>query len=735
MADTDDQNTENQGDSESRDETLAKQLLNEARNWGMESTTLAEIEKHAKSTDLTPKAIEILKKARDRAEEIDYGSKNQTRQKERVDKLVGEFGIRIPIRPGEVWANAVIAELESMTDSKRADWIHLWNLCGTATTSKPSAKFRKEAEARLDVIGRECFIGFFKEWLPLINQPKEQPSSSQRHPLALLEINQDFLRGLIWVYALTGDEELPKVLAATGISAYRKLPGIGERATRVGNACVMMIGNFEHPDSVSQLAILKMKVKTATARKLIEKQLDETAKRQGISRAELEEIGVPTYGMETVGLLEEPLGDFVAELSIVDQKTQLFWRKQDGTTQKSVPAAVKNEFSNELKEIKAAAKEMTKVLAAQKHRIESLYLEPRTWTVDQWRTRYLDHPLVGTLARRLLWKFHLQNNKTQAGVFLDGQIVDVDGNALEFDDTTHVELWHPLDEPAETVLAWRQWLEAHAVRQPFKQAHREIYVLTEAEMNTSNYSNRHAAHILNQAQYRTLAQSRAWVVNFLGAWDAGDEGLAARQLHQFDIRAEFWVGGTEIEPGDYGMTHVSTDQVRFYRPNDAQEPSALDQIPPIVFSEVMRDVDLFVGVASVGNDPNWQDGGPGGHYFDYWQGYSFGDLSATAKTRKAVLERVIPKLKIADRCTFEDRFLVVRGELRTYKIHLGSSNILMLPNDQYLCIVPGRSPAAVNNVALPFEGDHTLDVILSKAFLLAADDKIKDSTIVSQISQ
>jgi hypothetical protein len=37
------------------------------------------------------------------------------------------------------------------------------------------------------------------------------------------------------------------------------------------------------------------------------------------------------------------------------------------------------------------------------------------------------------------------------------------------------------------------------------------------------------------------------------------------------------------------------------------------------------------------------------------------------------------------------------------------------------------------NVALPFEGDMTLSVILSKAFLLAADDKITDPSILSQI--
>jgi len=120
---------------------------------------------------------------------------------------------------------------------------------------------------------------------------------------------------------------------------------------------------------------------------------------------------------------------------------------------------------------------------------------------------------------------------------------------------------------------------------------------------------------------------------------------------------------------------------------------------------------------------------------DYWHGYSFGDLSETAKTRRDILEGLVPRLKIADRCLLTDKFLQVRGDVRTYKIHLGSGNILMEPNDQYLCIILGRSQVkkGEGNVFLPFEGDGMLAIILSKAILLAEDLKIKDSTILSQI--
>lgn len=60
----------------------------------------------------------------------------------------------------------------------------------------------------------------------------------------------------------------------------------------------------------------------------------------------------------------------------------------------------------------------------------------------------------------------------------------------------------------------------------------------------------------------------------------------------------------------------------------------------------------------------------------------------------------------------------------------------MEPNNEHLCIVAGRGAAAggvTGKLFLPFEGDNTLSVILSKAFLLAEDWKIKDPTILHQI--
>ena len=176
---------------------------------------------------------------------------------------------------------------------------------------------------------------------------------------------------------------------------------------------------------------------------------------------------------------------------------------------------------------------------------------------------------------------------------------------------------------------------------------------------------------------------------------------------------------------------ASTDQVRF-TPLGGGEPIPLADVPPVVFSEGMRDVDLFVSVASIAADPEWVDRGQ--RYIDYWREHAFGALGVAAETRREVLAELIPQLKIGDRLELEDRYLRVRGHRRSYKIHLGSANVLMEPNDEYLCIVAARGKAQ-SRVLLPFEDDARLSEIISKAFLLAADDKIKDRTIRDQIER
>jgi hypothetical protein len=678
-----------------------------------------------------------------------------------LNQLIGDQ-ITLALVPGDAWADAVNEDLGKALRSVREAWVKLLQHAATATGARPPAKWLKTAGERLKEVGPEEFSRALFRWFPLVSVPQSAKLFGRVQPGTLGQIDEDnanCLRGLLWMSLEVVSPDLIRAIGALTVSCYKKIPGVGPRAPKVGNAGVYALSQINDPLAVGQLAVLKVKVKSGSAQEEIEKAFEAAAERSGLPREEIEEMSVPTYGLTEAGLGEEPVGEYTARLTVTGTTTtELVWVKADGKVQTGVPAAVKTGHKEEWKELQAAARDIQTMLPAQRARLDSLFLEQKTWRLPVWRERYLNHPLVGTLARRLLWEFE-SGDHTVSGIWFNGGLVDLDLRRVEFpDETTGVRLWHPLGRSPEEVAAWRSWLETQQIQQPFKQAHREIYILTDAERNTRTYSNRYAAHILKQHQFNALCALRGWK-NKLRLMVDDEYPPATSQLAKWGLRAEFWIEGVgndhRADANDSGVFHhLATDQVRFYRLTAAQrtahaggggyhpghqqaeaEPVPLDEIPPLVFSEVMRDVDLFVGVASVGNDPAWSDGGPEGRYQGYWQGYSFGELNESAKTRKEVLQRLAPKLKIAGRCSFRDRFLVVQGSWRTYKIHLGSGNILMEPNDQYLCIVPKPGDASSDPVLLPFEGDRTLSVILSKAFLLADDAKIKDPGILSQIKR
>jgi hypothetical protein len=694
-------------------------------------------------------------------------SADQRRRLLRLRELAGLAQQDSPLAPGDVWSDAAISEIAALPADLRNAWLELLHECAAAGGSAPSAKWLKATRSPLERIGAAPFRAALQRWFGLADQPRTTPIDDawggQRSPALLQERNADILKGLAWLCAEQGDRDLVRALAALTISSYRKLPGIGPRCPRLGNACIWALGQMPGNDGMAQLALLKLRVRMPGARKMIEAALRCAAERSGLAQDELEELLAPTYGLAEVGLRCETLGDLTAELAVTGSSVELRFLRADGRRLASAPRAVREQFPDELKELTQAVADIKAMLPAQRDRIEQLYLQQKTWPLDIWRERYLDHPLIGTLARRLIWRFE-QAGRVSIGIWHAGQLVRHDGRPLpELDATTRVALWHPLDSATEDVLAWRDWLAAHELQQPFKQAHREIYLLTDAERATRVYSNRFAAHIIRQHQFNALCAARGWK-NQLRLMVDDEYPPAQRTLPAWGLRAEYWVEGAgdaygtdTNETGTY--LYLATDQVRFYpidvpqhyahasgggyhRPwgHDglAPEPLPLEQVPPLVLSEIMRDVDLFVGVGSVGNDPTWADGGPAGRYRDYWTRYAFGDLSETAKMRRDVLGRLIPRLKIAARCQLTDRFLTVRGDIRTYKIHLGSGNILMQPNDQYLCIVPARgatTTASDGTRFVPFEGDGTLAIILSKALLLANDAAITDPTIVRQIGR
>jgi hypothetical protein len=620
----------------------------------------------------------------------------------------------------DAWGRALSAKLETLPADERA---RLTPLLALAAKGGAGAKPAKG-------------------WLKSAAQAVAHPDRARLAELLLAAIeceeesfqiapdNQDTVRGLVWLAALAAPEVAVPRLEAFAQTCLTFSPAhFAYRSLVLGNASIHAFSMVPGLAGVGSLTRLRRRLKRPGEIKTVDKALAALAEARGVTPGELEEIGLPDYGFADDGTLAIPVGPATAVLTINEADAlDVIWHGVGGQPLKGPPAEVKDNHADALKAFKAQAKEIGDTLKAQRLRLERLYLDEREWTLADWQARYGDAPLVARMARRLIWSFKF-GERWVAGLPEGDAVRNASGAGLDLESDTRVRLWHPMQSDARHVLAWRQRLASLGVTQPFKQAHREIYVLTDAERETHSYSNRFAGHVVQQKQFRALCQARGWNCPAYGGWDPGD-GRPMKRLRELWI--EFWVEPIEgdVDQQDFQFRYLSTDQVRFA--NADGEPIALERVPPVLFSELMRDADLFVGVASIGNDPTWGDRGDGA-YGDYWNRAAFGALSEAAKTRCAVLQDLLPGLKIARQCRLEERFLVVEGKLRTYRIHLGSANVQMEPNNQYLCIVRGGPNSG--HVRLPFDGDEMLSLVLSKAFLLAEDDKIKDSSILSQIRQ
>jgi hypothetical protein len=261
---------------------------------------------------------------------------------------------------------------------------------------------------------------------------------------------------------------------------------------------------------------------------------------------------------------------------------------------------------------------------------------------------------------------------------------------------------HPVDLlAAGDWPAWQRDCLERGEAQPFKQLFRELYLLTDQERADVTSSARYAGHQLQPRAALALLGGRGWVAH-------PEEGVR-RTYHDAGVTASLWFLGGFGTPLE--VEAPTLERVAFSRVGEFAA-LALSEVPPRVFSEVMRDVDLVVSVAHVGGvDPEAS--------------------ASTVEMRGALLAETLRLLKLGNVTVSGSRALI-EGRLASYSVHLGSATVHQQPGGA-VCIVPVGNQHR-GRVFLPFADDDpkTAEVI-AKVLLLARDHEIKDPAILAQI--
>ena len=378
--------------------------------------------------------------------------------------------------------------------------------------------------------------------------------------------------------------------------------------------------------------------------------------------------------------------------------------EKKGRRLKSVPGRIKKEA--EIARLLELRNELLQQGARARRSLEQAMCRGAHFSRDQLR-QLMAHPVLCPMLEQVV--LVAQGDGTPDAVMgylvQRGQALeDVDGHTTTLSDTAALRIAHPYDlwQSGE----WHRWQQECFRReriQPFKQVFRELYPLTATERAEGTFSRRYEGHQVNPKQALALLDNRGWIVH-------PQEGVR-RAFHDEGLSAWLSVTGSTYTPAE--VEDMALERVSFTH-RGAWQPLPLVEIPPRLFSEVMRDLDLVVSVAHTGGvDPE--------------------ATASTIEMRASVLRETLALLAI-ENVRLSGQHALVTGRLNNYSVHLGSGVAHQQPGGA-LCIVPVHGQHR-GRLFLPFADDDPKTAeVLAKVLLLAQDDQIKDPTILEQITR
>jgi hypothetical protein len=187
--------------------------------------------------------------------------------------------------------------------------------------------------------------------------------------------NQNTLRALLWLAAMAAPAAARRLEAYAQKCLTFSSAHFAYLSLVLGNAAIHAFTLVPGTLGVGSLSRLKRRLKRPGEIKTVDKASAALAAARGMTASELEEIGLPDYGFAADGTMEVAVGPARAVLMISDAHAlETQWRGADGRELSGPPAAVKEAHVAELKALRAQVKEMGETLAAQRLRLERLYL-------------------------------------------------------------------------------------------------------------------------------------------------------------------------------------------------------------------------------------------------------------------------------------------------------------------------------------------------------------------------
>lgn len=390
---------------------------------------------------------------------------------------------------------------------------------------------------------------------------------------------------------------------------------------------------------------------------------------------------------------DKAVDDIIIRLQVDEYGKAEIICSKNGKALKSVPARLKkNEYIMRISDTKKA---LTEQYRRTRQMFEQAMEDSVVFTAGEIRA-LRKNPVVLPIIKNLVFIFD-----GKIGFLDEKNMTDYAGNEFMVKDSAEVTVAHPVHIYKDGHWTeYQKYLFDRRIVQPFKQVFRELYIKTDEEMKMT-HSLRYSGNQIQPAKTAACLKSRRWVADI-------EDGLQ-KVYYNENIVARIYAMADWFSPAD--IEAPTLEWVEFCDRN-TWRPVEIEKIPDIIFSEVMRDVDLAVSVAHAGGvDPETSH--------------------STIEMRSALLGFTLPLFK-ADNVKLIGSHAHIEGKLGEYTVHLGSG-VIHKKGGAMINILPVHSQHR-GKLFLPFADDDPKTAeIVTKVLMLADDSKIKDPTILSQI--
>jgi hypothetical protein len=349
-----------------------------------------------------------------------------------------------------------------------------------------------------------------------------------------------------------------------------------------------------------ELAHLGRKYPTKFRGELAQKALRDIASAQGLTPDQLQDRILPDSGLDAAGRRSFDYGPRQFEL-LLDENLAPVLRAPDGRRLTSLPKPTLKDDAVRAADARAAWKiaknqiaQTARSLAA---RFETAMISGETWSLTEFNEYFRAHPLARHVVRRLLWTSAAPGESATAcfRVAEDDTLADAQDAHIELSNgAIRIRPVHPLELESSLRETWQRLFAEYQIVSPFPQLDRPVLRLAPHEADlTLITSFPHSRYDVKALVFPL--ENRGWLRE--GHADGGMVTKHSRRFEAAGVTA--WL---EYTPGAFlgdllssgPQTPTELYFVATGNHGGSSKALPLRNVPPIVFSETLRDIHALV---------------------------------------------------------------------------------------------------------------------------------------------